>query len=237
MQEEVTVLRPTPVHPEQESRGRQLCRTRPDNERMPVSPITSVRSGSSGNDVRELQRALKEKGFDPQGTDGKFGANTKKAVIAFQKANGLEPDGVVGKNTMKALFGTAPARPSEPVDGFEPATGQKFNARGTGYYPDASPLEGGFVDRRDQPLRTLQDFLSGKANYVSVAMDSKAFPYGTKLRIPELEAKYGKQIEFRVVDTGGAFKGKGTSRIDICTANERASLDSTINGPLTLIRQ
>ena len=206
---------------------------------MPVSSITSVRSGSTGNDVKELQRALKAKGFDPQGTDGKFGPNTRKAVVAFQRANGLEPDGVVGKNTHKALFGSAPSTPvvpAGPVDGFQPAEGQKFKARGTGYYPDASPLEGGFVDRRDQPLRTLQDFLSGKANYVSVAMDSKAFPYGTKLRIPELEAKYGKRIEFRVVDTGGAFVGKGTSRIDICTANKRASLDSVINGPLTLVR-
>lgn len=206
---------------------------------MPVSSITSVRSGSSGNDVKELQRALKAKGFDPQGTDGKFGANTRKAVVAFQRANGLEPDGVVGKNTHKALFGSAPQSPpvpAGPVDGFQPAEGQKFKARGTGYYPDSSPLEGGFVDRRDQPLRTLQDFLSGKANYVSVAMDSKAFPYGTKLRIPELEAKYGKQIEFRVVDTGGAFVGKGTSRIDVCTANKKASLDPVINGPLTLVR-
>lgn len=207
--------------------------------RMPVSSITSVRSGSSGNDVKELQRALKAKGFDPQGTDGKFGANTRKAVVAFQRANGLEPDGVVGKNTHQALFGSAPQSPpvpAGPVDGFQPAEGQKFKARGTGYYPDSSPLEGGFVDRRDQPLRTLQDFLSGKANYVSVAMDSKAFPYGTKLRIPELEAKYGKQIEFRVVDTGGAFVGKGTSRIDVCTANKKASLDPVINGPLTLVR-
>ena len=206
---------------------------------MPVSSVTSVRSGSSGNDVKELQRALEAKGFDPQGTDGKFGPNTRKAVVAFQRANGLEPDGVVGKNTHKALFGSAPSTPvvpAGPVDGFQPAEGQKFKARGTDYYPDASPLEGGFVDRRDQPLRTLQDFLSGKANYVSVAMDSKAFPYGTKLRIPELEAKYGKRIEFRVVDTGGAFVGKGTSRIDICTANKRASLDSVINGPLTLVR-
>lgn len=67
-------------------------------------------------------------------------------------------------------------------------------------------------------------------------MDSKAFPYGTKLRIHELERKYGRTIEFRVVDTGGAFKGKWTSRIDICTANERASLDSTINGTLTIDR-
>ena len=67
-------------------------------------------------------------------------------------------------------------------------------------------------------------------------MDSKVFPYGTKLRIRELERKYGRSIEFRVVDTGGAFEGKWTSRIDICTANERASLDSTINGQLTIDR-
>jgi hypothetical protein len=205
---------------------------------MPVRSVTAVRTGSTGNDVKELQRALKEKGFDPQGTDGNFGTNTRSAVIAFQRANGLEPDGVVGKDTRAALFGrpSTPAPAPGPVDGFQPAQGQKFSSRGTGYYPDASPLEGGFVDRRDQPLRTLQDFLSGKANYVSVAMDSKAFPYGTRLRIPELEAKYGRKIEFRVVDTGGAFVGKGTSRIDICTANQQASLDATINGPLTLVR-
>ena len=116
-------------------------------------------------------------------------------------------------------------------------TGQQFTAKGTGYFPDNSPMEGGFKDRMGKPLHTLQDFLAGKAPYVSVAMDSKAFPYGTKLRIPELEKKYGRPIEFRVVDTGGAFKGKGTSRIDICTANRKASLDPTINGKLTLVPQ
>jgi len=116
-------------------------------------------------------------------------------------------------------------------------TGQKFTAKGTGYFPDNSPMEGGFKDRKGAPLHTLQDFLSGKSKYVSVAMDSKAFPYGTKLRIPELEAKYGRPIEFRVVDTGGAFRGKGTGRIDICTANRKASLDPTVNGRLTLVPQ
>lgn len=207
---------------------------------MPIRSISStVRSGSTGNDVKELQRALMEKGFDPKGTDGKFGANTRAAVIAFQRANGLEPDGVVGKDTRAALFGTSsPAIPPRtgPVDDFHPAEGQKYKARGTGYFPDSSAMEGGFVDRKGAKLNTLQDFLAGRAPYVSVAMDSKAFPYGTKLRIPELEAKYGKQIEFRVVDTGGAFKGKGTSRIDVCTANRKASLDPVINGPLTLVR-
>ena len=122
----------------------------------------------------------------------------------------------------------------ESAEAFSTAT--TFTARGTGYYPDSSALEGGFFDRRGKRLTTLQQYLDGDAAYVSVAMDSKVFPYGTKLRIRELERKYGRSIEFRVVDTGGAFKGKWTSRIDICTANERASLDSTINGQLTIDR-
>jgi 3D (Asp-Asp-Asp) domain-containing protein len=98
-------------------------------------------------------------------------------------------------------------------------------------------MEGGYLDRKGKPLHTLQSYLAGKSPYVSVAMDSKAFKYGQPLRIPELEKKYGRPIDFRVVDTGGAFKGRGTSRIDIATANSRASHDATVNGPLTLIPQ
>ena len=158
----------------------------------------------------------------------------------FQRSRNLVADGVVGPKTRTALASApakpAPQSPSAPTDSFEPAKGTSYKARGTAYYPDASPLEGGFVDRKGAKLRTLQDYLAGKVDYVSVAMDSKAFPYGTKIRIPELEKKYGRPIEFRVVDTGGAFKGKGTSRIDVCVANHRASLDPTINGPLTIVK-
>jgi 3D (Asp-Asp-Asp) domain-containing protein len=109
-----------------------------------------------------------------------------------------------------------------------------FVSRGTGYYPANNSLEGGFLDRKGAKLRTLQQFLAGRADYVSVAMDSRAFAYGQRLRIKELEAKYGKAIVFRVVDTGGAFRGKGKTRIDICTANRAASLDATINGRLNI---
>jgi 3D (Asp-Asp-Asp) domain-containing protein len=180
--------------------------------------------------VRDIQTQLLSRGFNPGDVDGKMGPQTRRAIEAFQRANGLGVDGVVGRNTGAALFGEV-----RGSDTFEPARGRSYSSRGTGYFPDASPMEGGFVDRIGRPLHTLQDHLAGRASYVSVAMDSSAFPYGTKLRIPELEAKYGRPIEFRVVDTGGAFRGKGTSRIDICTENRRASLDPTINGPLTLI--
>ena len=107
-----------------------------------------------------------------------------------------------------------------------------FISRGTGYYPSGSAIEGGFADRRGVRLRTLQQFLAGDADYVSVAMDSSAFSYGQHLRIKELDAKYGRAIDFRVVDSGGAFRGKGRSRIDVCVSNGAASLDPTINGTL-----
>ena len=107
-----------------------------------------------------------------------------------------------------------------------------FRARATAYYPDSSALEGGFNDRLGRPLKTLQDHVAGRAPNVSVAMDSTAFPNGTRLRIPSLEAKYGKRLEFRVVDTGGAFRGKGTSRLDICVSGYKASLDASVNTTL-----
>ncbi|HYV43745.1 MAG TPA: hypothetical protein VFA20_02745 [Myxococcaceae bacterium] len=150
--------------------------------------------------------------------------------------NGKNGQGGVNNKRPRGRAGSTDTAQQAATPSMTP-TGQQFTAKGTGYFPDNSPMEGGFKDRMGKPLHTLQDFLAGKAPYVSVAMDSKAFPYGTKLRIPELEKKYGRPIEFRVVDTGGAFKGKGTSRIDICTANQKASLDPTINGKLTLIPQ
>jgi len=123
----------------------------------------------------------------------------------------------------------APSSPAKQPS----AHGKKtLTARGTGYYPDPSELEGGFADRKGNPLHTLQDYLAGKAPFVSVAMDTKAFPYGTELQIDELDAQYNQHIPFRVVDTGDAFKGQGTGRMDICVANQRASLDPVINGTL-----
>ena len=62
-----------------------------------------LRQGSRGGEVKEVQRRLKQWGYYTGAVDGIFGAGTKKAVIAFQKKNGLTADGVVGKATYKAL--------------------------------------------------------------------------------------------------------------------------------------
>ncbi|HEY9665709.1 MAG TPA: peptidoglycan-binding domain-containing protein [Coleofasciculaceae cyanobacterium] len=62
-----------------------------------------IQEGSSGPLVKQLQQRLKDKGYNPGAIDGVFGLGTKAAVRAFQKANGLEPDGVVGQQTWNAL--------------------------------------------------------------------------------------------------------------------------------------
>ena len=62
-----------------------------------------LRQGSTGGEVKEVQRRLKQWGYYTGAVDGIFGSGTKKAVISFQKKNGLTADGVVGKATYAAL--------------------------------------------------------------------------------------------------------------------------------------
>ena len=59
--------------------------------------------GSSGAEVQLLQARLAERGFSPGTVDGKFGGGTEAAVIAFQRSEGLLPDGKVGQKTLMQL--------------------------------------------------------------------------------------------------------------------------------------
>jgi len=58
--------------------------------------------GSWGADVFHLQLKLIEIGYSIQ-ADGHFGSETRRAVMAFQLANGLTPDGIAGPKTIAAL--------------------------------------------------------------------------------------------------------------------------------------
>lgn len=67
--------------------------------------LPTLRKGSKGQYVILLQTKLLNKGYSlPRyGADGDYGTETLNAVKAFQKANGLTADGVVGEKTWKAL--------------------------------------------------------------------------------------------------------------------------------------
>ena len=57
-----------------------------------------------GDDVLQVQTRLKELGFYNSNIDGCFGPACDSAVRAFQRSNGLDPDGSVGPATWNALF-------------------------------------------------------------------------------------------------------------------------------------
>ena len=80
--------------------GRTVAVVAPD---MPM-----LYRGGTGDAVKTLQEKLNAKGFDSGNVDGIFGAKTYAAVTAFQKANGLGVDGIVGKLTWAKLYDATP---------------------------------------------------------------------------------------------------------------------------------
>lgn len=77
-----------------------------------------LKQGSQGEDVKKLQNALIEKGYDvgTSGADGIYGTRTASAVTAYQKANGLSVDGEAGEQTMGSLYGTATQSTAEQTE-------------------------------------------------------------------------------------------------------------------------
>lgn len=74
--------------------------------------LNVLKNGAKGEQVKTLQRLLLAFGYKMTsasgktvyGVDGSFGGATERAVRAYQEANGLSVDGVVGKNTWAKLL-------------------------------------------------------------------------------------------------------------------------------------
>lgn len=62
-----------------------------------------LKQGSRGEQVKIMQRKLKNWGYYSGSVDGIFGKQTTTAVKYFQRKNGLVADGIVGAKTLKAL--------------------------------------------------------------------------------------------------------------------------------------
>ena len=86
-------------------------------------------TGSSGDEVTQLQEDLAKLGFDPGPVDGIFGGKTAAAVKAFQESvDALAVDGIAGPKTLASLKarvnadsgwslgGSTPSAPAEPDD-------------------------------------------------------------------------------------------------------------------------
>lgn len=114
-----------------------------------------LRQGDRSEDVRLLQEALTERGFEVP-TTGYFGDTTANAVRRFQSNAGLKADGIVGQDTQNALYEPVtnevpkPAPESSPTS-FDAAAQllgcsvaaikaiAKVESNGNGFLPDGRP--------------------------------------------------------------------------------------------------
>ena len=69
----------------------------------PVPTEATLRAGTTGSSVTDLQNALNQLGYDVGTADGNYGAATTAAVTAFQKDKGLTQDGTAGPTTLAAI--------------------------------------------------------------------------------------------------------------------------------------
>jgi peptidoglycan hydrolase-like protein with peptidoglycan-binding domain len=123
-------------------------------------PNPTLRRGSTGPDVRRLQRILVMiKVLDYTQIDGTFGPKTEAAVREFQQGEGLTVDGVVGP----ATWGALPPAPNTPqlARGAHGATVtalqeglKKFGGAGSATDPGA--IDGDFGPRTESAVRAYQ---------------------------------------------------------------------------------
>ena len=77
----------------------------PEQEATVMVEARLLKNGSTGSAVRKLQILLNGLGYGCGAVDGEFGPKTLAAVKAYQKAQGLEVDGIVGSATWGKLIG------------------------------------------------------------------------------------------------------------------------------------
>ena len=163
--------------------------------------------GEQGSWVVELQQGLTRHGF-PVATDDKFGPLTEDAVRAFQNANGLTVDGVVGPVTWAALLepATAPSSPST-------AAGSDTTAATTPPAAESLVLraEGlgavSFGDPADEVLAVLTATLGPPDEQRPLVDASGSSAPGVRLHVWHGTAPYGLTVT--VADTFRAWEYNG----------------------------
>ncbi|MEG4037337.1 peptidoglycan-binding protein [Microcoleus sp. S36b_A4] len=149
----------------------QLPTSEQSNSNNPIAQTGAIvrptlKLGSRGSEVIELQAALKLLGFYPETVDGIFSQSTARAVSQFQEAAGLPPDAIVGQDTWNRLFPATPSAIENPIAN-DPVTGDNSEIS-----PEAQPTNFPVLRRRmrGQAVRDLQERLQAKG-FLRVSAD------------------------------------------------------------------
>lgn len=112
--------------PHRDSNAASKEKMYPADLAIPTFGTSTLKYGTSGQDVYELQGRLKFLGFYYGKIDGQYGWSTLKSVKWFQSEFGIKVDGTVGAKTKLKLYNaTKNWKPSE-------ATGNKNTSAGNG---------------------------------------------------------------------------------------------------------
>ena len=174
-------------------------------------PSESLSNGAKGDDVKMVQKRLKELGYYRSNIDGKMGRDTVNALKEFQKAHGLEQDGVAGKATYAILFsenalakGTTPS----PVPTETPTSATTEGAAVA--WPTLRKNDSGDSVAQLQEALIKLGYLTGKAdgNYGSATADAvKAFQKANGLTV---DGTAGEETQ-KVLFGGKAKKASATA--------------------------
>ncbi|MDP8934770.1 MAG: peptidoglycan-binding protein [Cyanobacteriota bacterium] len=126
----------------------------------------ALKLGSRGDEVIELQAALKLLGFYTGTVDGIFSQSTARAVSQFQETAGLAPDAIVGQDTWNRLF------PADPSAIENPITNDPTTTDNSEITPEAQPTNFPVLRRRMRgpAVRDLQERLRAKG-FLRVSAD------------------------------------------------------------------
>jgi peptidoglycan hydrolase-like protein with peptidoglycan-binding domain len=179
----------------------------------------ALRAGANGQDVRELQKALRKAGFTVK-VDGQFGPTTVRAVKRFQRAAQLTPSGTVGRRTVAALKAAARGSSANVSGGFDPArANEKHQSLG-----DRIPVKRGMSGH---DIRVLQDLL-GDAGY-DVSVDGE-FGGRTYKAVKAFEAAHARPVDGQM-DAADIDALRAAAAAGPAAATAPAAAPAVNNGP------
>ncbi|XP_011160236.1 uncharacterized protein LOC105196160 [Solenopsis invicta] len=114
-----------------------------------------------------------------------------------------------------------------------------YNVSLSAYYPVfGTDDKRNHLDDQGKMLNTLQDYLDGRARYVTVAGNLRSgIPYGTKICIEKLNEQFRRQLHLQIRDQIDYENNDATldfSRLEICVRSEEDTYDTYFNGLVTV---
>lgn len=204
-----------------------------------LAQYETLEQGTTGEDVRRMQEALKSLGYTVT-IDGNFGRGTLKAILQFQKKQGLTADGKAGNSTLQKLYALAGKTASSQSAGNSQDTGTLQGALRSVVLPLAS-LRLGDVGQSVQEMQTALKQLG----YMRGTPDGK-FGQATEKALKAFQKKYkltqdgvagDSTLRLLYAKCNVTVSGKVLSQEEIAKQSGRAEQTNNINPVPTAVPQ